>query len=226
MCIICNNDINNLSNKITIQVCINVKKIPKLKNVNWLEIIQCKNLVEIENSNELIVLIIIGCPSINYLPEFKNIKGLKLQCKNLKKLNPYPSLERLELHNESVTTIPEYPNLKTLYLNHVSTVELVGYPELIELNINNSSKIMSIPYYNKLYNLEIQNCPNLISIRSITNIINNKDIIKNYAIYNCRYIRNLFIKRNDDISNTILSQLGLDFKKKIILLENRIINRK
>lgn len=199
MCQVCRGDDLNFVRKVVLEICPVVRRIPELRGVEWLEMVQCKSLEYVPVIEGLLVLVVIGCPKIKTLPYIGSLRGLKLQCKGLAEIPNYENVEKVELHNESVKSVPEFPRLKSLYLNHVSCVELPSYSELEELQIHNSKQLITLGRYEKLKLIKIQSCPKLLSVGTC----------EGYVV-NCKFIKNYNSKEDKEIQ---LSKLGCVLKR-------------
>jgi len=100
-------------------------------------VVNCSNLIKINNIPSLNTLICKNCPKLNKLPNFPNLEILVCNdCSNLTKLPNMQKLISLECSNSVITKLRGLPKLRELYC--------IGCKILTKIPNNDYNMVMNI----------------------------------------------------------------------------------
>lgn len=119
--------------------------IPKMKNLEMIQIYSCKNLETIANMKSLNLLHISTSNKIYKINKYKNLTALRLyKCKNITEIPKFKLLETLGIENCNIKKIPHFKKITYLNLDNIP--------------------ITNFPKYTRRYkNYDIKNCDLLIA---------------------------------------------------------------
>ncbi len=177
--------------------CPKIKNIDVLRNVNKLLIIKCNKITNFRALHDLHELSLISCngiTDINHLSDNINLKKLVIkQCYKITECTELQGLDHLELtYCKSLVNVSGLKNINTLILDgcgsipneclnemqNIRTFSMKKCKQIIDiskldvrysLNVESSRNLININLKNRIYDLNINNCPEVTDVSLLVN---------------------------------------------------------